>query len=316
MLAEDRTVWVWDGPAAPPGGPAEDWQPPLPVPGLADIIAIAVGDDYRLTNGHTLALQADGTVWAWGENGSGQLGDDTRLARDTPSPVAGLQDAVAIAAGNRFSLALLADGTVRAWGSGGGGRLGQGAQWTSLSPGAVSGLGDIVAVSAASRHSLALARNGRVWTWGEIRSRSGGMIALTPMPVEGIEHVVAVAAGPNHDLALTVDGRVWAWGENEYGELGNGTLHALAGEPRPVFGLHSIVAIAAGDHHSLALRADGTLWSWGSNYVGELGLGPTKQVWRSSPERVAILDKITGIAAHGTVSVAVADLPTQVSPGH
>jgi alpha-tubulin suppressor-like RCC1 family protein len=98
--------------------------------------------------GHTLVAKPDGTVWAWGTNSSGQLGDGTTTRRDLPKQVPGLTDVTSVAAGGDHSLALKSDGTVWAWGSNGSGRLGNGNTTQQLSPVQVSGLTGVVAIAA------------------------------------------------------------------------------------------------------------------------------------------------------------------------
>jgi len=197
----------------PPSPPQPSPQPPRP--------PLAAGGT------HSLALRADGTVWAWGWNDQGQLGDGTDTDRHTPVRVRGLTDVVAVAAGRAHSLALRADGTVWAWGSNEDGELGDGTDTDRHTPVKVPGLSDVVAVAARDWHSLALRADGTVWAWGNNRFGQLGdgtdTDRHTPVKVPGLTDVVAVAAGEYHSLALRADGTVWAWGRNGYGQLGDGT---------------------------------------------------------------------------------------------
>jgi len=219
----------------------------LPVPVFATgvlagkvIVAMAAGGS------HTLALCSDGTLAAWGSNSSGQLGDNTTFQRTTPvavntaSGVSSLfgKKVIAISAGSSHSLALCSDGTVSSWGNGSQNQLGNGL--------GVSRVPQLVNTAAAS------ALNGKT--------------------------VVAVAAGLVHNLVLCSDGTVATWGYNLSGQLGSNstasrsvpTVVNTASGVSSLFG-KTVVAVAAGSSHSLALCSDGTLAAWGLNSSGQVG---------------------------------------------
>lgn len=240
---------------------------------------------------HTLAVRNDGTVWAWGSNESGELG----LAPDfsnhnTPIPVSGLTNIKAIATGEEYSLALGSDGTVWSWGSNYDGQLGNRfdidystedgyTPMRVVSPDGTGFLTDVIAISASCSTSMALRSDGTVWTWG---TNSYGNLGIgttdnnehpVPVQVNGLSDIMAIAAGYNHYLALKSDGTVWAWGENYYyGQLGDGTFTNRS-SPVQVTGLDGVTALSAGEIGSMALKEDGTVWTWGSNYDGLLGDG-------------------------------------------
>ncbi|MDP3000959.1 MAG: hypothetical protein Q8N47_25985 [Bryobacterales bacterium] len=176
--------------------------------------------------GYSLALKSDGTVWAWGDNTFGELGDGSTMNRLTPVPVSGLTGVVAIAAANH-SLALKSDGTVWAWGYNDRGQLGDRTTTDRSTPVPVSGLTGVVGIAAAYSNSLALKSDGTVAAWGYNGYGSLGDDSntnrLTPVPVSGLTGVAAIAGGDNYGLALKSDGTAWAWGANYYGQLGDGT---------------------------------------------------------------------------------------------
>lgn len=233
-------------------------------------------------NNHSLALKSDQTVWAWGLNSSGQLGDGTTSNRSAPVQVSSLTTATAIAAGLNHSLALKADGTVVAWGSNSNGQLGDNSTTQKTSPVAVSGLSGAVAIAAGTNHSLALKSDGTVVAWG---SNGNGQLGdnsttqrLTPVAVSGLSSVVAIAAGSDHSLALKADGTIVAWGANGSGQLGDGT-NTQRLTPVPVGSLSGVSSITAGAAFSAAIRTNamamGVTWAWGTNSNGQLGDGTT-----------------------------------------
>ncbi|MEV6978767.1 hypothetical protein [Kitasatospora sp. NPDC093806] len=276
---------------------------------LKDLVAVAAG----LL--HSVALRSDGTVVSWGYNQEGQLGDGTTGTRITPTRVcavgrtapctAYLDDVVAVAAGEFHSMALRADGTVVAWGLNSSGQLGDGSTDSSPVPVEVR-TGGVVAISAGAGHSLALTTDGFVQAWG---SNSHGQLGdggttdrSLPYTVclddfcDPRDQVTAIAAGGDRSVALRHEGRVMAWGENTFGQLGDGTTTdrtlpvwvCATGASAPCETsatiLGGVTAIASGQGHTLALRSDGTLRSWGINGYGQLGDGTSTD--RSTPVRV------------------------------
>lgn len=237
--------------------------------GFANVTQVAAG--FR----HSLALQSDGSVWAWGYNLGGQLGDGSIDSRTSPLRLSAPTDAVQVSAGLLHSLARRRDGTVWSWGFNGDGQIGTGNLNERRNPGAVPGLFGMTHVSAGLSFSLAVRSDGTVWAWGKNDDGQLGDGTTTrrqnPVQVVDVPRIVAVAGGTRHSLALAADGTVWAWGDQTSGKLGNGANTAGAYRPGPVAGLSNVIAIAAGSSHSAALRADGTVWVWGSNVLGQLG---------------------------------------------
>ncbi|WPB75748.1 hypothetical protein KYC5002_42990 [Archangium violaceum] len=181
-VAPDGTLWAWglnnNGQAG--DGTTTPRLTPVRVPGLTDVVATAAA-----TGNFSLAVRENGSVWAWGANNSGQLGDGTTTRRLTPMQVSGLTNVVSVAAGRFFSLALKRDGTVWSWGANNNGQLGDGTTTQRLTPVRVPALTDVVAITASGSQSLALRGDGTVWAWGsnefgQLGNGSGAGSAVLP----------------------------------------------------------------------------------------------------------------------------------------
>ncbi len=270
-----------------------------PVPALVPRTGALAGKTVvavAAAGAHSLALCSDGTVAAWGWNSYGQLGNG--LTVDSPTPVAvntsgalAGKKVVALAAGHGYSLALCSDGTVAAWGGNSAGQLGNGSTVDSSTPVAVDTSGalagkTVVAVAAGLEHSLALCRDGTVAAWGggyngQLGNPSlGSPYSSTPVAVDvsgalAGKTVVALAAGCAHSLALCSDSQVYAWGRNDYGQLGDTTTtnssRPVAVDTSGALAGKTVVAVAAGNEHSLALDSEGQVVAWGYNSAGQLG---------------------------------------------
>jgi alpha-tubulin suppressor-like RCC1 family protein len=300
---QDGTVWAWgwNGYGQVGNGTTAPQQPFLvQVAGLSSVVAVAAGGT------DSLALKQDGTVWAWGWNAFGQLGDGTTTERWSPVQVTALTGVAAVSKGDLSGYAVKQDGTVWAWGGNTSGQLGDGTTAHRLSPVHVQGLTDVVSVSAGHAHAHALKQDGTVWAWGwnAFGQLGDGTTTdrLSPVQVEGLTGVVAVTVGYDETYALRQDGTVWAWGRNTHGQLGDGTT-ADRHSPAEVPGLTGVIAVAAGEGHALALRQDGTVWVWGYNVNGQLGEAATTNL--SSPAQVPGLTGVMAVAAGYYTSYAV-----------
>jgi alpha-tubulin suppressor-like RCC1 family protein len=264
------------------------------------LAAISAGD------GHTLIVKPDGTVWAWGQNYAGQLGDGSTTQRTIPTQVSGLTSITAVAAGASHSLALKSDGSVWAWGANDSGQLGIGLTSNVNAPVQISGISNVVAITAGATFSLAVRSDGTVWAWGaNDRGQLGnstGASSGTPIQISGLTNVTAIAAGYAHGLARAIDGAVYAWGNNSSGQLGDGSYQPRT-TPVAVASVTDIVAISAGQAFSLALGADGTVWSWGDNGFGQLGGGTGYT--RPTPSVIAGLANVASIQAAAYSAYAI-----------
>jgi alpha-tubulin suppressor-like RCC1 family protein len=194
---------------------------PTAISSLRNVIAIAAGGNF------SLALKSDGTVWAWGDNANGQLGDGTNVYKKQPVQVSHLTDVVAIAAGKLHAIAVKNDGTVWTWGSNAFGQLGDGTTTSRNVPEPLATIQDAKTAAAGAYHSLVLRASGKVSAWGNDTfgqlGDGGSANQLTPVLVGALDGVTSIAAGGSHSLAMKSDGTVWAWGGNFMGQLGDGT---------------------------------------------------------------------------------------------
>jgi len=250
---------------------------------------------------HSLFLRNDGTVWAWGQNNFGQLGNGTTSDRSPPVQVTGLCDVVAIAAGVGTSMALKEDGTVWAWGNNIFGQLGDGTTNSSAVLVQVSGMEHVAAIAAGGYYALALKQDGTVWSWGYNSSGQLGYDttdsnhSVIPQQISGLSDITSISAGFNHAAAVSDTDDVWTWGDNSNGQLGRTTsTNSYNARPEQVPGLTHVRSVSLGLHFSVALLKDGTVWAWGVNGVGQLGNGTRT----SSPSPVQVKISSTGELTH------------------
>lgn len=255
---------------------------------------------------------ADGSVWTWGYNGDGELGNGTTTNSPTPVQVKGpggvgfLTGVVKVAAGERTIVALKADGTVWAWGSNAGDVLGNNDAAVTMvtTPVQVVGLNGvgflsgIAAIGMHSFHALAVASDGTVFAWGNDPygqlgngfTPPGGPFSI-PSPVvvstiSGLTNKLSLATGGEHSLAADPgSGKAWGWGWNVYGQVGDATQNQRL-TPSQVVASVSFTEVAAGTWHSIGLGSDGSVWTWGYNFYGELGNGQSGVTVNPTPRAV------------------------------
>lgn len=301
-IKADGSAWAWgaNGYGQLGDGTYVDRLAPVPLTALPPLQSAA------LAFLHSSAVARDGSVWSWGNNDNGALGDGTTDRHGTPLQAHGIAGASQVAVGESFTVALKADGSVWAWGDNGSGQLGSGVAIFATTPTLPTDAAGWTAAAAGGRHSIALKADGSVLAAGHNAYGQLGdgtrVSRATFAPVTGLAGVTEISAGYYHSLARKGDGSVWAWGLDYAGRLGTGPDGDPDLVPLQVPGLSDVVHVSAGGDHSLALRADGSVWAWGSNNAGQLGDGTT--VTRDMPVRVTGLPNVVEIAAGADHSLA------------
>ncbi|MCL2106747.1 MAG: hypothetical protein FWH26_06810 [Oscillospiraceae bacterium] len=321
-LRSDGTVWTWGANWVGQLGymlPEPEYYKATPsqVMDLSGIIAVSAGGSF------SLALSSDGTVWSWGDNSNGQLGIGSTEIADGVQQVLGLESIIAISAGNDFGAALSSDGFVWTWGRNNYMQLGSGTDTNRSIAGQVLGEGGsgfltgIEKIAAGYDYMLALKSNGTVWSWG---GNSAGSLGIgtsgfserksSPVQVHGIGGVGVltgiqnIAAGGSISLTVKAsDGSMAAWGHNRYGQLGDGTDDNNRESPVAVVGLTGVTAVSAGNYHAVALKSDGTVYTWGWNRSGQLGDGSDTD--SNVPKRVIAVSNAVAVAANGESTAIV-----------
>jgi alpha-tubulin suppressor-like RCC1 family protein len=175
-------------------------------------------------------------------------------------------------------------------------------------------------VSAGYYHTVVLNADGTVATWGtngwgQLGDGTSRGRRASPVAVNGLTHITSVAAGGLHRVALRDNGTVWTWGDNTHGQLGDGHSGGTRASPAMVHGLTRVVAVSAGASHSVALKSDGTVWTWGDNSYGQVASASTGIAMRASPGYVPNLTSVVAVFAGSYHTMALRSDGTVVTLG-
>ena len=224
-----------------------------------EIPIVAQGMIISTDQGSSFAIKYDGTLWAWGRNNYGQLGDGTTIDRDTPVKI--LDEVVAVSTGVETTMAIRADGSLWGWGRNRTGQLGDGTTINRYTPTKV--MDGVVYVTVGSGQTMAIRTDGHLWAWGAnmpTLCAESNMMSIIP-PTKILEDVVGISACDDHATAIRTDGTLWAWGSHASpGMFGDShTTHS----DTPIKIMDNVIAVSTSRSDTMAIRTDGSLWAWG-----------------------------------------------------
>lgn len=236
-----------------------------------------------ISNGsyHIAAIKTDGTLWTWGDNFRGQLGNGTTINNYNPTQIGNSTNWKSVSSGYDFNLAVKTDGTLWSWGYNNKGQLGNGTTVDNYTPVQIGTANNWLVASTYYGSCFAIKTDGTLWAWGD---NTTGILGdgtttnkTTPIQIGSSNNWKSISVS-THILALKTDGTIWSWGMNSYGQLGNGNNNNTNPSnyiPTQIGTAINWKSVSAGREQSLAIKTDGTLWTWGLNDYGQLGDGTT-----------------------------------------
>jgi alpha-tubulin suppressor-like RCC1 family protein len=287
-IKTDGTLWTWGAGSVGRLGTNDVTNRSTPV------TTFAGGTNWKQVasgNAHTAAIKTDGTLWTWGWNSNGQLGNNDTTDRSTPvTTFAGGTNWKQVSGGGVHTAAIKTDGTLWTWGAGSYGRLGNGVTTGNISTPVTTFAGGTnwkQVMGSTGNQTAAIKTDGTLWTWGQGTSGQLGTNDVTNVSTP----VTTFAGGTNwktlatkissHTSAIKTDGTLWTWGSGAQGQLGTNDVTNRSTPVTTFAGGTNWKQVASGNAHTAAIKTDGTLWTWGGNSNGQLGINDVTN--RSTP---------------------------------
>lgn len=254
---------------------------------------------------HTVALKTDNTLWAWGNNMNGQLGDGTTITKNKPIRIDTTNNWQIVVAGDFHTVAIKTDGTLWAWGDYGYRELDVSSPINRTIPTQIGSDTNWKTVAAGGYHTVAIKTDGTLWAWGNNeygQLGDGTKINKTiPIQIGTANNWQTISTGQYHTIAIKTDGTLWAWGFNSAGQLGDGTFTDRY-KPTQIGTTNNWKTISAGNY-TTAIKTDGTLWGWGPNYYGQLGDGTNTN--KNTPTQIGTANNWQTITAGNFHTAAI-----------
>jgi alpha-tubulin suppressor-like RCC1 family protein len=305
-IKTDGTLWAWGSNASGQLGLGDITNRSTPV----QVGSLTNWKQVSCLDSHVLAIKTDGTLWTWGQNNYGQLGIGSTTYFSSPVQVGSLTTWKQVSVGVGFSsFAIKTDGTLWAWGFNNIGQLGLGDITNRLSPVQISGY-PWKQIATGSGHTVGIYGAGALYAWGQNSSQQLGLGFNStnyslPVQVGSLTNWKSLSVGGSSSLAIKTDGTLWAWGDNTYGQLGKNDVIS-GNSPVQIGNLTNWKSVIMGGYYNgLAIKTDGTLWSWGDNNYGQLSLGNTTRY--SSPVQIGSLTSWKSISCGYRTSIAIQD---------
>lgn len=290
IVDENGFLWMWGNNSSGQLGNGTKTSAASPIKIMDHVVSVSCGIGF---DSHTAAIKTDGSLWTWGANNEGQLGNGSKDSSSVPGKV--LDNVAAVSCGGLFTAAIKKDGSLWVWGY-----LrsveGQSVSDTFESNIPVKILDDVTMVSCGYEHIAAVKKDGTLWIWGH----DGVTLGMKATPIKAMDNVKAVSCGAWSTTVIQNDNSLWV-----IGNLGNNLLHY------PVFTkvMDDVVATNSGNGHSAAIKKDGSLWTWGWNWCGELGNGWVGDQKGGSP------DGLVGVYPVQTTPLKIMDHVAMVRAG-
>ena len=277
-IKSDQSLWAWGLNNCGQIGDGSGGSDPLgfdltndiklsPVKIMDGVAAVAAGFE------HSMAIKTDGSLWAWGRNSDGQLGNGAhgREVTVNTTPIRIMDGVASVSAGGGNTMIIKTDGSLWGWGMNGSGQLGNGTggNWDSINPFPAKIMEGVDFVSSGGSQTMAIKNDGSLWVWGasDFNPSGEGSETVNATPVKIMDGVISASSGGINSMAIKADGSLWGWGYSARGQLGAGVYSSSV----PVKIMDNVASVSASGYHTMAIKTDGSLWGWGDNRSGAVG---------------------------------------------